>query len=383
VTSAAGGGDARDPALDGLRGLAAGMVVTLHGFRPPGPGVTVLQAVADSLFVGVDLFFVLSGFLITSVLIRTRGTVGYYRNFYARRALRILPAYYVVLAGVYLLHSVARVPAWSPRMFDDAPYFVSYTQNFLMAVRRAPMSWPGLDHTWSLAIEEQFYLLWPPLLWLVQPRHLTRFCLLIWGGSLAIRFGLCARGVAEWTINVLPLSHVDGLALGGALAAWSSQPHRSRRILPFRLIGASAGLYLLWDTAHRARGCVSGAWEHVIFYGVAPVMFAWILLEVVAGRPEARVRWILANKPLMVLGRYSYGVYLVHYWVLAEVRALFLTKWQARLGINLGALACGVAMVVTTTPLVLVMYSAVEQPLLRLKRHFAPPRSDPQQRLVS
>src|SRR5437868_7114891 len=88
----------RDPALDGVRGVAIGVILLAHGFmpNPGGFATTLIQRVLDSLSFGVDLFFVLSGFLITSILIRTRETSGYFRNFSARRSLRIFPAYYLV-----------------------------------------------------------------------------------------------------------------------------------------------------------------------------------------------------------------------------------------------------------------------------------------------
>jgi peptidoglycan/LPS O-acetylase OafA/YrhL len=92
---------ARDPALDGVRGLAIGLVLLTHGFTvaPLGPVTRFLHMVTNSMQIGLDLFFVLSGFLLSSILIRTRGDDGYFRSFYARRVLRIFPAYYLLLAG--------------------------------------------------------------------------------------------------------------------------------------------------------------------------------------------------------------------------------------------------------------------------------------------
>src|SRR5436190_1162893 len=154
----------RLPALDGVRGIAALMVMSFHywdgaGSRWPALGQT-----------GVDLFFVLSGFLITRILLAARDSPGYFRNFYARRALRILPLYYGFLAVHQLL--LPRLQGRESPPFARAWWFWVHLQNI-------PTTFPGLIADgpgvyWSLAVEEHFYLVWPVLVLVVPSRWLPR-----------------------------------------------------------------------------------------------------------------------------------------------------------------------------------------------------------------
>jgi peptidoglycan/LPS O-acetylase OafA/YrhL len=355
----------RDPALDGVRGLAIGMILLLHGFAfVPGTALTqVLHAFTAALYIGVDLFFVLSGFLITSILLESRGTPQYFRNFYARRALRIFPAYYLVLAVCYLLRPLADHPALQAQMDHDAPFYALYLQNLMMAWRGHAGAWIGLDPTWSLAIEEQYYLIWPAVVALTPPRHLLKVCLAVCAGSMALKWSMDLGGVPRWTQYVTTPSHAEGLALGSALAAWI-RVHGQLRPAPWqRGVGAAATAIVL---------ATHPAWEkqHVLHTLIASIAFAWILFETLAAAPQARVRRALEWRPLALLGRYSYGLYLWHYPIVALLGARFWLDWKAQLGTNGAVLALGCAMLVITAALAVAMFHLVGAPALRLKQLF-------------
>lgn len=164
------------PQLDGLRGIAIlivllGHVLVFHF----GLGITFLGPLPP---IGVDLFFVLSGFLITRILLESRHQVHYFRNFYARRALRIWPLYFVALAVIFTVtnHRIAQLTFDQNRV--HWPVFVVYVQN--LAYRQASQMGPlALAVTWSLAVEEQFYTIWPMLVRWLSVRGLTITLLII------------------------------------------------------------------------------------------------------------------------------------------------------------------------------------------------------------
>ena len=142
---------------------------------------------------GVDLFFVLSGFLITGVLLDAKGSTGYFRNFYARRVLRIFPLYY----GVVLVHLVVlRYVLNDPNHFDDRDidliWYLLHLSNLIVGLRSGRDT--GLDHAWSLAIEEQFYLLWPLLVLWLNRRRLIMLCVVLIGLAIALRIGFVFGG---------------------------------------------------------------------------------------------------------------------------------------------------------------------------------------------
>src|SRR5687767_2907742 len=164
------------PALDGLRGIAI-ILVMLHHFTYYRPNSGIDAQIASVLFfgwAGVDLFFVLSGFLITGILLDTRDSKRYFSTFYARRTLRIFPLYYLVLLLAFVV--LPKFPALHPVLLGQVgpvdlppqwPYWL-YLTNFSIADGGWVHGW--VDVAWSLAIEEQFYLVWPLMIWLCPPR---------------------------------------------------------------------------------------------------------------------------------------------------------------------------------------------------------------------
>lgn len=194
------------PALDGLRGLAILLVVAVHstGYPRGGP-------------LGVDLFFVLSGFLITTLLLEERADTGSisFRGFYARRARRLLPALVVLLAA-YLVIDAAKGHDGLKTVALAGLYFGNAVQAFSHV---NPLEHSGLEHLWSLAEEEQFYLLWPLILPLVVcARHPVRILGVVLGFLVLYRFGLAVSGASHHRLYNGPDTHADGLLAGAAVA---------------------------------------------------------------------------------------------------------------------------------------------------------------------
>ncbi|MHB1328106.1 MAG: acyltransferase family protein, partial [Gemmatimonadales bacterium] len=213
--------DGRIRSIDGLRGLAVLVVMLLHFnlMRPANAGEMAFVQLLGTGWIGVDLFFLVSGFLITGILWEARGSDGYFWRFYTRRTLRIFPLYYAFLFGLLVvLPMFMSQYAAEHATHDRRIWLWTYLSNILMARD----GWEGMPshttHLWSLAIEEQFYLIWPLVVYLLRYRGLVITCLTILGLSPLIRAGLdhaLPDGVAAYTL--LP-ARLDGLALGALLA---------------------------------------------------------------------------------------------------------------------------------------------------------------------
>jgi peptidoglycan/LPS O-acetylase OafA/YrhL len=369
--------------LDGVRGLAILMVMAIHflGMRPArslGEGLVVKAAGFGML--GVDLFFVLSGFLITGLLLESKGEPRPFRNFYARRILRIFPLYYGVLVVCFLLLPlVARLPPSFEATRTHQGWFWTFTSNFFIAFTSSWASLRYLSHFWSLAIEEHYYLLWPLVVFAFQARTLERICVGVLLGALALRTGLALGGMTELSISVLTPCRIDALSTGGLLALLARRPAglaalvgRSGRAA----LGLGATLLLLstWCAAtklglpvlHQVRNSA-----YALFFG------ALLLLSL--GPPSHPVAWFFQTPVLRFLGKYSYGLYVysgILTWIFLE------QDLDSRLDVLLGSHALAMAAhaalgVGLSTAVALASYHLFEKHFLALKRYFRGPRARP------
>jgi peptidoglycan/LPS O-acetylase OafA/YrhL len=303
------------PILDGLRGLAI-LLVLLRHFIPQGPSTSFIGAAVKAVSsiggTGVDLFFVLSGFLITGILLDAKGTPHFFRNFYARRTLRIFPLYYGVLFFCFVI-----VPLIHP--FGPAEQKVSHAQGWLwyyganiregMKDAEYPFSggWISMDHFWSLAIEEHFYLLWPLLVFLLSRRAMIGVCLAFIAIAFGLRYGLYAADYNSMAFFHWTPCRMDELAVGGLLALLARGPDdMTRRLRTASALVLPLGLVVLaitWKT--EARECVFGTTL------LAASCAALLVLAVTAPR-RGPLRLALDNCPMRWMGKYSYALYILH-----------------------------------------------------------------------
>ena len=351
-------------ALDGVRGIAVAAVLVFHGRHLEGG------------YLGVDLFFVLSGFLITSLLLseaRQFGTVGLV-GFWARRARRLLPALFIALLGVAAYCSLVAEPTELERIRGDALATLGYVANWRFVVggfdywelfsRPSPLA-----HTWSLAIEEQFYVVWP----------LVFACVLAWGSR---RDG--TRADATRTARrIFIVSIVGGCATAVlAIALWFGSEDATRIYYgtdtraPAILFGAALGAFVSWRGPVRSQrgrlllevvGLISIAYLTVAWVRLAGVNLyrGGLLMCAVAGvgliasaaHPKrGPIGWALSNRPLVGLGLISYGAYLYHW-------PIYVWLNEERVGLS-GWPLLGVRLVVTLVA-AFVSYRFVEQPIRR------------------
>lgn len=317
---------------------------------------------------GVDLFFVLSGFLITGVLLDARGQAHFFRNFYARRTLRIFPLYYGILGGLALLTVLwPGSPLWAGFARDQGWYW-SYCQNWMVALYHRP-AMGSLSHFWSLAIEEQFYAFWPLLVFLAAGRGLVRLCVALAVLSLLARCVMTACHASTDAVFMATFTRLDGLSLGAMVCVLGRQVDGrawlSRVCRPAAVACACglAGLFVIrngmseYDWVFQTAG-----------YTLLAVMFA-ATVGAIVGRPQGFVGRVMAWRPLRLLGKISYGVYVFHLPINAAMIRLWRPEWKRHGVLNpLLFLAVSMAAAVTVATLSWLLY---ERHFLRLKERFS------------
>lgn len=287
--------------LDGLRGIAVIMVLLFHAGPDLGRWVHLG-------YTGVTLFFVLSGFLITGILIDSREAVNYFTSFYARRALRIFPIYYLTIICIFLIaprfFPTARIPPEHDRLF----YFL-YLNNWTRLLQQ-PNNLEYTGHMWSLAVEEQFYWLWPLVIFKTSERALKWVCLAtivlgIGAGMYLSHAGASSDSVGRNTLVALP-----SLMLGALCAISFRHPpavaHMKKR--PGLFLFTGLALVAVFAITSRSRYAGSSIrW----FSGMGLILaFAILVLSALLG--PGVYKYLLAVAPLRRIGRYSYGMYVYH-----------------------------------------------------------------------
>ena len=311
---------ARIPALDGIRGLAIGLVMLHHFFQSHAPEPVTLDRLAFGLagsgWSGVDLFFVLSGFLITGLLSDSKGRPHYFRNFYGRRTLRIFPLYYAVLLVIYV--GLPAVPHPLPAAYvadsaDDQLWFWTYLSNFRIAERGQFYQTFVPSILWSLAIEEQFYLVWPVVVLLCSARTLVIVCLGLLATAPVIRAVLALWEFEPIVSFVSTVARMDSLALGALLAllarteAGLDRAHRWGR----RLAPPSLGV-LVWLALPHATLEWKDPWTSTVGFSLVALLSGALLVTALRGEPDGWVRRVFEAGAMRTLGKYSYALYLLH-----------------------------------------------------------------------
>ncbi|HZI12960.1 MAG TPA: acyltransferase [Myxococcus sp.] len=363
------------PVLDGVRGLAVLLVVLYHTIHMNAENALGRAAwwLAGAGWAGVDLFFVLSGFLITGILWEAKGQPFFFRNFYMRRFLRIFPLYYLTLALCFLV-----LPALSGRVHlddrittDGAVWYLLYLSNFYQLW--VDTTHPVLGVVWSLAIEEQFYIVWPFLIAAVSYRGAIRLCLGTIALAILVRLGLTLSGASLESTYVTTFARVDALAMGGLLALALRHPE-GLGLAAFRWMkwGFWAALPVVAVMVALPPGEAYELVKRTVGYTAVAVLFAGFVYRAVEASPGQAVHRFFNSGLLRTYGKYSYAVYLIHSPVDALLRRTVLKMplqfiWGTDLFMQLVyfAVAGGVSLA-----LAVVSWNLYEKHFLKLKDYF-------------
>ena len=369
----------RIPELDGIRGLAIILVLCTHIFKRADifTGNDFLLSVTKPTnigWIGVDLFFVLSGFLITGILLKNREKPDYFKNFYVRRILRIFPLYYLLVGGL-LLFLPALDHSAGQRTQAYWPVFMLYQQNWMYIFQPEPSVLLGL--TWSLAIEEQFYLIWPAIVYFLNKKALVivSICIVIF--SLATRIIM-----AQLQTQIEPyfsitsffyystVTRFEGLALGALIAiAFNSDPMWKVRLSRFAwpVLVVFFGIFLVIvfpDFPNpKSNNMILAVWGFSLL-----AYSAGALIVLATTLPETAIlRRIFRNRIMTFFGRYSYSMYLIHLPLISILLELMwktgrqnFTMWLAYVVISFAG----------TILFSLLTWNLIEKHMLNLKQYF-------------
>lgn len=376
--------------LDGVRGIAILLVLVFHFFLSMAPISRMDQSVVFLTsfgWSGVDLFFVLSGFLITNILLQARSNVSYYGPFYARRCLRIFPIYYCFLLAMGVF--IGPLLVWwseAPNRIADLAVFrenvwwyIFYGTNVLMAVRGLGATPLWVNVFWSLAVEEQFYLIWPAVVRSLQTKYVLRVAI------AAIFVAPALRGIAwiaepgvgmdRQSLSVLVLTpmRMDTLAMGAVLAIFARDRNGAEliaKIAPPATAIAAIMIVLLMVT----RGGYSGfdGYVQTIGFSANGLLAGGVIGMSVTGRGSSRLNRLLSQRVLREFGVYSYGIYVIHspiFWLFdrAASTGAIPTLFGSRFPFYLCGFILMTALVFGTA---FVSWHAMERRFLALKRFF-------------
>ncbi|SMF77160.1 acyltransferase family protein [Pseudobacteriovorax antillogorgiicola] len=367
------------PALDGIRGMAIFAVLMIHFFElPPTNQVeAILWRLSRFGMWGIDLFFVLSGFLITGILLHSKERADYFKRFFMRRFLRIFPVYYLLLFVIFIL--IPLFPVFHgptlDQILDSEPWAWLYSMNLYV-------SWKGewtpayINHFWSLAVEEHFYLFWPFVVYFTPNHRLPAVCLGMMGLSFGFRCWSIAEGQPEIVRYAFTVARLDVLCLGAYLAT------------KVRLVdNADQGLAWLKTYVHRvgplgflgvltlagAEGFFQdGRWLEPFKYLAYGLFISSFIGFGLLAKPQSLVDSFYRWRFFTFLGKYSYGIYLYHNIISYDFQLnhrieLFQTLIPNHTGAYLLQVTVGCFL---SVGLAMMSYHGFEEKFLKLKKYF-------------
>ena len=365
----------RVPELDGVRGLAILMVLFFHILKRADNLTSSnllhsITSIARIGWVGVDIFFVLSGFLITSILLKTRDKPHYFKNFYVRRILRIFPLYYIVIIGLLLF-----LPVLDPDTAAGTqalwPFFILYQQNWVYIAKPGPSAF--LVVTWSLAIEEQFYMIWPAIVKFFSKRQMVFIGVGIILFSLMMRIILTMLAIRDFPTKDFfyygSVTRFESLAAGALVAIISRSSEWKNRLGKYSKLGFTLSILGFGATLFGSSLSPTSNNSNLAIWGYTLLaMIGSTLIMILITQPEnSWVRVTFRNKILSFFGKYSYSMYLLHMPIL-------LVLWNYFTGVKRQSFAVWLTFILIsffgTIVASLLTWHLLEKHAIGLKKYF-------------
>ncbi|MGZ3787744.1 MAG: acyltransferase family protein [Bacteriovorax sp.] len=363
----------RDYSLDGIRGIAVLIVMVYHlagvlditGANFHNPLSKFVFIFVNDGWMGVDLFFALSGFLITSILLKTKASPNYLKNFFMRRCLRIFPLYYLFLIVYfivlpYFFGEYSRFQHLDVRQF----WYWTYMSNFEVFFKQ---KWAEPAHTWSLGIEEQFYWFWPFIVLLFSARTFQWLTAILFILQPLIRLAFVFMGINGEVIPAFTFGHLDGLMVGAFIATSLHRQTFSKESL------RKFGYYLFFGglLARFVLPLVPFSFDirrNVIAIDIWSLFSGGLILLSITHARESLINTLLSNRALVFCGTYSYGLYMIHQQIFQFLAFKFGVVGESH---PLSWVKVGIAGGIMSFIGAWLLFRYFESPFLNLKEHFS------------
>lgn len=340
--------------LDGVRAIAALLVMFLHFFQynniQNDSVFNVFKKIAIFGQTGVDLFFVLSGFLITRILIQTKSDNNYFKNFIFRRILRIFPLYYFFLLIYYFIAPFLLDSNFIP--FNEQWYYYSYLQNFATT-----FGWNanGPEHFWSLAVEEHFYLFWPLIIYLFSTKNIKYIIFGLVVFSVLLRVFMIQQ---NYGVFYFTFTRIDGLAIGAALALLEIKSFFKKKN---KLIFLVLALFLILSLGFLWIKYSGKGMLEIYKYLLVALFYFCMISYVLSVKSNSLINKILESKPFNFSGKISYGLYVYHPIIFMVIFKRYKTEyWILQLLLSF----------VITYIIAFLSFYFFENQFLKLKKYF-------------
>jgi peptidoglycan/LPS O-acetylase OafA/YrhL len=358
--------------LDGVRGVAILLVLLHHGIDASFTVITPGEKIFKLLFatygwVGVDLFFVLSGYLITGILLDAKGRPSFFSHFYMRRILRIFPVYFITLGFAFIILPLAVPSSRALFPLSELPWFAAYLTNY-----KHNLISP-LGHFWSLCIEEQFYLVWPLLVYYCPPQKLPRLCLLFMAVPLMLRVIGYFSGFSMDVIHFWSIMRIDSLAYGALLVTLARARGLITLRVPARWLAITTGTILVVLYV-KTRGFSRCPLTETVGLTVLALFFASMIVLLLTDSNGNPITRAFNAGLLRSLGKYSYAIYIINWPLVVGFRHLcqnsdgLLPRFYGS-QVPFAILFCAGTAVLSYLA-ALSSWQLLEKHCLKLKRHF-------------